>query len=50
VPVEIPIEHPAAKDSLERFLRGFPGLFREQAVAYFEMAPEKVNALVARQA
>lgn len=34
VPVEILIQHLAAGDSLDEFLEGFPGLFREQSVAY----------------
>ena len=48
MPVEILIQHLAAGDSLEDFLRGFPTVTREQAVAYLEMTPEAVDALVAR--
>ena len=48
VPVEILIQHLAAGDSLEDFLEGFPTVPREQAVAYLEMTPEAVDALVAR--
>ncbi len=48
VPVEILIQHLAAGDSLEDFLEGFPGVSCEQAVAYLEMTPEAVDALVAR--
>jgi len=43
VPVEILIQHLAAGDSLE----GFPRVSREQAVAYLEMTPEAVDALIA---
>ncbi len=47
VPVEILIQHLAAGDSLDDFLEGSPGVFREQAVAYLEMTPEAVDALIA---
>ena len=47
VPVEVLIQHLAAGDSLEDFLEGFPGVSREQAVAYLEMTPEAVGALIA---
>ena len=47
VPVEILIKHLAAGDSLDDFLEGFPGVSREQAVAYLEMTPEAVDALIA---
>ncbi|MDQ3864883.1 MAG: DUF433 domain-containing protein [Actinomycetota bacterium] len=47
VPVEILIQHLAAGDSLEDFLKGFPGVSREQAIAYLEMTPEAVDALIA---
>ena len=47
VPVEILIQHLAAGDSLEDFLEGFPSVSREQAVAYLEMTPEAVDALIA---
>lgn len=47
VPVEILIQHLAAGDSLDDFLEGFPGVSREQAVAYLEMTPEAVDALIA---
>ncbi len=46
VPVEILIQHLAAGDSLEDFLEGFPSVSREQAVAYLEMTPEAVDALI----
>ena len=46
VPVEILIQHLAAGDSLEDFLVGFPSVSREQAVAYLEMTPEAVDALI----
>lgn len=47
VPVEVLIQHLAAGDSLEDFLKGFPGVSREQAIAYLEMTPEAVDALIA---
>ena len=47
VPVEVLVQHLAAGDSLEDFLEGFPGVSREQAVAYLEMTPEAVDALIA---
>lgn len=46
VPVEILIQHLATGDSLEDFLEGFPSVSREQAVAYLEMTPEAVDALI----
>jgi uncharacterized protein (DUF433 family) len=48
VPVEILIQHLAAGDSLDDFLDNFPTVTREQAIAYLEMTPEAVDALVAR--
>ena len=48
VPVEILIQHLAAADLLEEFLEGFLTVMREQAVAYLEITPEAVDALVAR--
>ena len=47
VPVEVLVQHLAAGDSLEDFLEGFPGVSREQAVAYLEMTPEAVDTLIA---
>jgi uncharacterized protein (DUF433 family) len=47
VPVEILVQHLEAGDSLEDFLEGFPSVSREQAVAYLEMTPEAVDALIA---
>jgi uncharacterized protein (DUF433 family) len=47
VPVEILIQHLAAGDSLEDFLEGFLSVSRKQAVAYLEMTPEAVDALIA---
>ncbi len=43
VPVEILIQHLTAGDSLD----DFPTVTREQAVAYLEMTPEAVDALIA---
>jgi uncharacterized protein (DUF433 family) len=48
VPVEILIQHLTAGDSLDDFLEDFPSVSREHAVAYLEMTPEAVDALVAR--
>ncbi|MBA3425732.1 MAG: DUF433 domain-containing protein [Rubrobacter sp.] len=47
VPVEVLVQHLAAGDTLETFLDDFPGVSREQAVAYLEMTPEAVDALTA---
>ena len=47
VPVEILVQHLTAGDTLETFLDDFPGVSREQAVAYLEMTPEAVDALTA---
>ena len=38
VPVESLIEHLKAGDTLEDFLEGFPGVRREQAQAFLEIA------------
>ncbi len=38
VPVESLIDHLKAGDSLEDFLEGFPGVQREQAEAFLELA------------
>lgn len=46
VPVDILIEYLAAGESLDYFLEGFPGVSREQAVAYLEMARETVEGSV----
>ena len=46
VPVEILIQHLAAGDSLEDFLEGFLSVSRARAVAYLEMTPEAVDALI----
>jgi uncharacterized protein (DUF433 family) len=40
VPVKNLVDYLAAGDPLEEFLEGFPGVSREQAVAYLEMARE----------
>jgi uncharacterized protein (DUF433 family) len=40
VPVKILMDHLAAGDSLDEFLEGPPGVSREQAVTYLEMARE----------
>ncbi len=46
VPVDTLIEYLAAGESLDYFLEGFPGVSREQAVAYLEMARETVEGSV----
>lgn len=48
VPVEILIQHLAAGDTLDEFLEGFPSVSREQAVAYLEITPEAIDALIVR--
>ena len=47
VPVEVLIQHLTAGDTLEDFLNDFPGVSREQAIAYLEMTPEAVDAHIA---
>ena len=47
VPVEVLVQHLTAGDSLDDFLDDFPGVSREQAIAYLEMTPEAVDALIA---
>ncbi len=44
VPVKILMDHLAAGDSLDEFLEDFPGVSREQAVAYLEMAREATES------
>ena len=46
VPVEVLIDHLTAGDSLDDFLDDFPGVSREQAVAYLEMAREAAEGRV----
>lgn len=48
VPAEILIQHLTAGDSVDDFLDDFPTVKREQAIAYLEMTPEAVDALIAR--
>lgn len=48
VPVEVLVQHLAAGDPLDRFLDQFPGVSREQAVAYLEMTPQAIDAFAAR--
>ncbi len=40
MPVKILMDHLAAGDSLDEFLEDFPGVSREQAVAFLQMARE----------
>ena len=40
VPVAILIDYLKARDSLERFLEGFPTVKRAQAIAFLDMALE----------
>lgn len=46
VPVDVLVEHLAAGVALDEFLEDFPGVSREQAVAYLEMARESVESSV----
>ena len=46
VPVKNLVDYLAAGDSLEYFLDGFPGVSREQAVAYLKMSHEAVEEAV----
>ena len=46
VPVEVLMDHLTAGDSLDDFLDDFPGVSREQAVAYLEMAREAAEGRV----
>ena len=48
VPVQALVDYLLAGRPLDEFLDDFPGVRREQAVAYLEMTPEAVDALVAR--
>lgn len=43
VPVKNLIDHLEAGNSLDDFLEGFPGVSREQAIGYLEMAREAVE-------
>lgn len=45
VPVEVLIQYLSAGDPLDEFLDDFPGVSREQAIAYLEMTPRAVDAL-----
>ena len=38
------MDHLAAGDSLDKFVEDFPGVSREQAVAYLEMAHEAAES------
>jgi uncharacterized protein (DUF433 family) len=46
VPVKVLMDHLAAGDSLDEFLEGFPGVSREQTIAYLEMAREAAEGRV----
>ncbi|MBA2691736.1 MAG: DUF433 domain-containing protein [Rubrobacter sp.] len=46
VPVKNLIDYLEAGSSLDDFLEGFPGVSREQAVGYLEMAREAVEGSV----
>ena len=46
VPVKNLVDYLAAGDTLDYFLDGFPGVSREQAVAYLEMSHEVVEETV----
>lgn len=47
VSVEALVQHLTAGDTLEEFLDDFPGVSREQAIAYLELTPEAMDALTA---
>jgi uncharacterized protein (DUF433 family) len=49
MPVKVLMDHLAAGDSLDEFLEGFPGVSREQAKAYVEMAREAGRCLWRRR-
>jgi uncharacterized protein (DUF433 family) len=46
VPVKNLVDYLAAGDSLDYFLEGFPGVSREQAVAYLEISRKVVEETV----
>jgi len=46
VPVKNLVDYLAAGDSLDYFLEGFPGVSREQAVAYLELSRRAVEIVV----
>lgn len=50
VPVKNLVDYLAAGDTLDYFLDGFPGVSREQAVAYLEMSREVVEETVGASA
>ena len=43
VPVRVLIDHLKAGDSLDDFLKGFPSVSRQQAIAFLEMALTNVS-------
>ncbi|CAN5671268.1 MAG: DUF433 domain-containing protein [Actinomycetota bacterium] len=50
VPAEILVDYLKAGDTLDRFLKGFPTVSREQAEAFLEEALEAVESDFARSA
>jgi uncharacterized protein (DUF433 family) len=50
VPVKNLVDYLAAGDSLDYFLEGFPGVSREQAVAYLEITRKGVEETVGASA
>ncbi len=48
VPVEILVQHLTAGYSPDEFLREFASVRQGQAIAYLEMKPEAMDALIAR--
>jgi len=50
VPVKNLVDYLAAGDSLDYFLEGFPGVSREQAVAYLEISRKAVEEAVGARA
>jgi uncharacterized protein (DUF433 family) len=50
VPVKNLVDYLAAGDTLDYFLEGFPGVSREQAVAYLEMSHKAVEEIMSESA
>jgi len=46
VPIKTLLDHLEAGDSLDVFLEGFPSVSRDQAVAFLELAKDKLLACV----
>ncbi len=50
VPVKNLVDYLAAGDTLDYFLEGFPGVRREQAVAYLELSHKAVEETMSASA